>query len=93
MGLAGAGVADQAEWLALLDPVAAGEGVDGGRVDVRVGVEVEVAERTSSRGNPAALIRRIGAAAVPVVALGQQQLGEEPAVGQLLLGRRGRRSR
>ena len=38
-----------------------------------------------SRGNPAALTRRIGAAPGPVVALGQQQLGEEPAVGELLL--------
>jgi hypothetical protein len=41
VGLAGAGVADEAERLALLDPFAAGEGVEGGRVDVRIRVEVE----------------------------------------------------
>jgi hypothetical protein len=44
VGLAGAGVADQAERLALADPVAAGEGVDQGGVDGGVGVEVEVGQ-------------------------------------------------
>lgn len=44
VGLAGAGVADQAERQALLDPFALGEGVDHGRVDVGVGVEVELSE-------------------------------------------------
>jgi hypothetical protein len=41
---AGAGIADEAEGLAFPDPVAGGEGVDGGGVDVRVGVEVEIPE-------------------------------------------------
>ena len=39
-----AGVADRAQRLALADPFAGREGVDGCRVDVRVGVEVEVFE-------------------------------------------------
>jgi hypothetical protein len=34
VGLAGAGVADQAERFALLDPLAGRESVDGGGVDV-----------------------------------------------------------
>jgi hypothetical protein len=41
VGLAGAGVADQTERLTPLDPFTAGEGMDGGCVDVRVGLEVE----------------------------------------------------
>jgi hypothetical protein len=44
VGLAGAGVADQAERKSFPDPVAGGEGVDDGGVDVRVGVEVEGAQ-------------------------------------------------
>ena len=43
-----------------------------------------------SRGNPAALTRRAdGAPAGPVVAFGQQQLREEPLVGELFLLRDG----
>ena len=41
VGFAGSAVADQAEREAFLHPVAGGEGVDDGGVDVRVGVEVE----------------------------------------------------
>ena len=37
-------VADQAERKAFLHPIAGGEGVDDGGVDVRVGVEVEGAQ-------------------------------------------------
>jgi hypothetical protein len=81
--LTGAGVADQAQRVAGSDPGAGGEGVDGGRVDRRVGVEIEVGEHFS-RGT-GGLHSSDGAAAFPVVALGEQQLGEEPAVGQLLL--------
>ena len=85
VGLAGAGVADQAQRLALLDPVAGGEGVDDGGVDVGVGVEVEVAQRLLP-GEPGGLDPPFGAAAGAVVALGHQQLGEEAAVGHLLAG-------
>ena len=74
---------------ALADPGAGGEGVDGGGVDVRVGVEVEVAEpfvaREAGGFDPAG-----GAAPVPVVAFGHQQLGEETPVGELFLLRRRR---
>jgi hypothetical protein len=45
------------------------------------------ARRLLSRGNAAALIRRFGAAPGPIVALGHQQLREEPAVGHLIAGR------
>jgi hypothetical protein len=43
MGLAGAGVPDQAQRLALLDPLALGQGVDDRGIDAGVGVEVEAA--------------------------------------------------
>jgi hypothetical protein len=70
----------------LLDPFAGSEGVDDGRVDVGVGVEVEGAQRLLSweRGgfDPA-----VGAATGAVVAFGHKQLGEKPAVGHLLPGR------
>ena len=46
-----------------------------------------------SRGNAGGLDPAFGAAAGPVVALGHQQFGEEPAVGHLLPGRGRRRSR
>lgn len=42
---AGAGVADQAERQARFDPLAGGEGVDRRGVNVRVGLEIELAER------------------------------------------------
>ncbi len=38
----GAGIPEEAEWLAFPYPFRGGEGVDGGRVDVRVLVEVEI---------------------------------------------------
>ena len=44
VGLPGPGIADQAQGLAFADPVPGSEGVDGGGVDVRVRVEVEVPE-------------------------------------------------
>jgi hypothetical protein len=43
VALAGAGIADQPEGLTAANPVAGGEGADGGGVDAEVGVEVEVA--------------------------------------------------
>ena len=43
MGLAGAGVPDQAQRLALLDPLALGQGVDDRGIDAGVGLEVEAA--------------------------------------------------
>ena len=85
VGLAGAGVADQAERQSFPDPVAGGEGVDDGGVDVRVGVEVEGAQRFLA-GEPGGPDLPLGAAAVAVVALGHEQLGEEAAVGHLLAG-------
>ena len=43
MGLAGAGVPDQAQRLALLDPLALGQGVDDRGIDAGVAFEVEAA--------------------------------------------------
>ncbi len=54
---AGTGVADQAQWLPGTDPAAAGQGVNDGRVNVRVGVEIEVGQQLVT-GKPAALTRR-----------------------------------
>jgi hypothetical protein len=45
VGLAGAGVADQAQRQAFFDPVTGGEGVDDRRAEAGVGVEVEGAQR------------------------------------------------
>jgi hypothetical protein len=74
VGLAGAGVSDQADRLPRADPGAGGEGVDHGGVHGRVGGVVEVGQPfvagESGVADPA------GAAAfVSVVALGEQQLG------------------
>ena len=66
VGLAGAGVADEAERFAGGDPGAGGEGVDGGGVDVGVGVEVEVLEPLLAR-EPGGLNPSGGAAAIAVV--------------------------
>jgi hypothetical protein len=85
VGFAGAGVSDKAEWEAFLDPVAGGQGVDDGGVDVRVGVEVERAQAFVA-GERGGFDPAFGAAAGPVVTLGHEQLGEEPAVGQLVAG-------
>ena len=43
MGLAGVGVPDQAQRLALFDPLALGQGVDDRGIDAGVGLEVEAA--------------------------------------------------
>ena len=43
MGPAGAGVPDQAQRLALVDPLAPGQGVDDRGIDAGVGLEVEAA--------------------------------------------------
>jgi hypothetical protein len=87
VGLAGARVTDQAQRLPGADPGGAGQGVDGGGVDVRVGVEVEVVEPLLPR-EAGGFDSTGGAPAGPVVALGEQQLGEEATVGHLLLLRR-----
>jgi hypothetical protein len=71
VGFAGAGVADQAEREALFDPVAGGQGVDDGGVEVGVGVEVEGAQRLLA-GEPGGFDPPFGAAAGAVVALGHQ---------------------
>jgi hypothetical protein len=67
-----------------VDPVAFGELVDGGGVDGLVGLEVEVAESLVA-GEPGCLDPADRGSAVPVVDLGEEELGEEPLVGQLLL--------
>jgi hypothetical protein len=59
--------------------------VDGGRVDGGVGVEVERADRLVAR-EAGGLDPPLGAAPGPVVALGHQQFGQEPAVGHLVVG-------
>jgi hypothetical protein len=56
-GLAGAGVPDQAQRLALLDPLALGQDVDDRGIDAGVGLEVEAAQGLLA-GNLAAVIRR-----------------------------------
>jgi len=66
VGLAGAGVADEAEREPFPDPVAGGEGVDDGGVDAGVEVEVEGAQRFLA-GEPGGLDLALGAAAGAVV--------------------------
>ena len=83
VALAGAAVADQAQRLAFGDPAAAGQGVDRRRVDRGVGGEVEVGQRLGS-GEAGFVDAAGGAALLAVVALGEQQLGQERPVGQLL---------
>jgi hypothetical protein len=84
VGFAGSGVPDQARGVALVDPVAFGELVHGRGVDGVVGVEVEVAEPLVP-GESGCLDPADRGAAVPVVDLGEEELGKEPLVGQLLL--------
>jgi hypothetical protein len=83
--LAGARVADQAERLAFLDPVAGGQGVDGGRVDAQVGVEVEGPKGLVARKG-GGLDPALGTPAGPVVALGHQQLGQKRPIRHLVAG-------
>ena len=71
VALAGTGVADQAERVATADPVGGREGVDGGRVDVRVRVEVEVPEPLLAR-EPGSGYAPDNGSAVAVVAVGEQ---------------------
>lgn len=85
MRLAGAGVADQAERLPLLHPLAGRKRVDDGGIDVGISVEVELPQRLLP-GEGRGLDPALGAAPGPVVALGQQQFGEEGEVGHLLAG-------
>jgi hypothetical protein len=83
VGLASAGVADQAERVAAADPVPGDERVDRGGVDVRVGVEVEVPEPHLPR-EPRRRYATDHGSAVAVAAFGQEQLGEEALLGELL---------
>lgn len=85
--LAGAAVADEAERLPGLDPAAGGELVNDGGVDGLVGVEVELLDAFGTWESGVVDPPR-GSALVAVVALGHDQLGEEPEVGQLLALRR-----
>ncbi len=57
--------------------------MDDRGVDVGVGLEVELAQRLLP-GEGGGLEAAFGAAPVAVVALGHQQLGQEPAVGHLV---------
>ena len=86
--LAGARVADQAERAALADPVAGGELADQGRVQGGVGGEVELVEPLCAR-EPGGVETALGASDGAVVALGHDEFGEEPEVGQLFPLRRG----
>jgi hypothetical protein len=83
VGLAGAAVADEAERLSGGDPAGGAELSEGGRVEVGIGVGVEVGEPFGAGeariGDAAGL-----AAGVAVVAFGQQQFGQERRIGLLL---------
>ena len=67
----------------LRNPVAGGQGAEHGGADAGVGVVVEVGQPFRA-GEPGAADLPLGAAAVAVLAFGHEQLGEEPAVGELL---------
>lgn len=60
-----------------MDPDPGGNGVDRGRVDVRIRLVVEVAQPFVAR-KIGCLDPPDGKAPVPVVTLGQQQLGRNP---------------
>lgn len=71
MTLAGARVTDKAEGLSFANPIAGGEGIDDGGVNVRIGRVIESAKRlfTRERRGPDAAF---GAAAGAVIAFGEQ---------------------
>ena len=83
VGLAGAGIADQAERVAGLDPGGLGEGADDLGRDVGVLREVEVlgalVAREARLFDPAEL-----APLVAVLALALQKLGQEVCAGRVL---------
>jgi hypothetical protein len=90
VGLAGAGVTEQADRGAGADPVAGGQRGDGGRVDGGVGGVVEVLQPFCA--GEGGVVDAAGAAAfVSGVALGQQQFGEQAGVGVLFAFGRGDR--
>jgi hypothetical protein len=82
VGFPGAGVTDQTQWLAGLDPGAGRELVDHRRRDGGVRGEVELFDPfcpwEPGGGDPPN-----GSPFVPVVAFGHHEFGEEPQVGQL----------
>jgi hypothetical protein len=81
--LAGAAVADETHRVPGLDPGTGGELVDDRGADRGVGVEGEVLDPLVP-GESGGLNAASGTAAVPFVAFGHHQLGEEAEVGQLL---------
>ncbi len=88
MRLAGAGVAEQTQRVALSDPIADGQLVDGGGGHCLVGGVVEVLDAFGA-GETGGVDPADGAAFGAVVALGHHQLGQEPQAGQLLALRGG----
>src|SRR5258705_2516480 len=88
VGLAGAGVADQAARLPCGHPGALGQGGDQGGGHVRVGGVVEVLQPLGP--GKGGLADQPGlAAGLPVIALQGQQLDQESLVADLLAGRGG----
>src|SRR5512142_945460 len=88
VGLAGAGVADQAARLPGGHPGAPGQGVDQRGGHVRVGGVVEVLDPLGA--GEGGLADQPGlAAGLPVVAFQREQLDQEPLVADLLAGRGG----
>ncbi|GIE92042.1 hypothetical protein Are01nite_85220 [Actinoplanes regularis] len=71
VGLAGAGVPDQADRVPAADPVAGGQRVHGRGFDVLVGVEVEVLEPLAAR-EAGRLDASLGTAPVTVLAFGNE---------------------
>ncbi|MGC0367647.1 hypothetical protein ABH922_005699 [Rhodococcus sp. 27YEA15] len=74
---------DQAQGLAFADPVAGGEGTDGGGVDVGVGIEIEVGQPFFA-WEPRSSDSPHHTSAVAVVAFGEQKFREESVVGELV---------
>lgn len=83
MRLARARVPDQTHWITFGDPFAGGEIVDDRRFDIGIDAVVELPQRLLA-GEVSRPDASLGPAPVPVLALGQQQLGEEPGIGQAL---------
>lgn len=84
MRFPGPGVPDQTQRLALADPVAGGEGSDGGGIDIGVGIEIEVGQPLFAR-ETSSLDPPHHTSPVTVVAFGKQQLRQKSVVRQLIL--------
>ena len=82
MRFAGAGITDQHDGFPGVQVAAGGQGSDGGRVDGRGGVQVEVGEAFDAR--EAGFVDAPGPAAFgAVVDYDGEGLGEEPQIGGL----------